>query len=112
MACQLGNDSGNLEEQRIASQVGVEMTESGEKQAKWLEIIAKASCYLCLNQAMPGEKSVLRKVDFLEKLGLNTADAARVAGSTSASVAELRRQAKNKEKKNGKPQKKKKTRRR
>ncbi|WP_038965601.1 hypothetical protein [Bradyrhizobium diazoefficiens] len=73
--------------------------------ATWLPVIGKSLAYLCLNQAVKEHpvklKEVLAKVDFLEALGVPTRDAAHAAGSSAASVAELRRLAKNR-KANGK----------
>ena len=78
------------------------MSDNIPLEAKWLETIAKALCFICLHQAKLDEKSVLTKVNFLATLGLDTADAAHVAGSSAASVAELRRRVKNKGKRSGK----------
>lgn len=68
-------------------------TASAEATATWLPVIGKTLAYLCMKSAdADGRfKSVLDKVDFLEGLGLPTADAAKAAGSTKASVDELRR---------------------
>lgn len=71
--------------------------------------IGKALAYLCMKAA---EKEgsfdgVLDRVDFLEGIGLPSADAAKAAGSSKASVDELRRLARNKKAtKNGKAKKK------
>lgn len=66
----------------------------------WLAVIAKSLASLCLRQAEKENaskfKGVLDKVQFLETLGLPQDAAAEAAGSSAASVAELRRQAKNK----------------
>ena len=77
-------------------------------QEGWLEVIGKALTYLCLQQAEAKEPAkfdtVLKKVEFLEGLGMSQADAALVAGSSTDSVAELRRR--EKKGKNGNAKKK------
>lgn len=77
-------------------------------QEGWLEVIGKALTYLCLQQAEVKEPAkfdtVLKKVQFLEALGMNQADAALVAGSSADSVAVLRRR--EKKGKNGNTKKK------
>lgn len=70
------------------------MSEDQHAEIKSPTTIAKALCYICLHQAKLENASVLNKVDFLAALGLDAAEAARVAGSSAASVAELRRRAK------------------
>lgn len=60
----------------------------------WLPVIAKALCFMCMHTQGMQNKAVLEKVKFLESLGLSRAQAAEVAGSTAASVAELKRRAK------------------
>jgi hypothetical protein len=66
----------------------------------WLPVIGKSLAYLCLAKATEGDtakyRDVLAKVDFLEGLGIPPKEAAVAAGSTAASVAELRRQRRNK----------------
>lgn len=64
----------------------------------WLPVIGKALAYLCLKDAEKVRKfnGVLERVDFLEAMGLPAADAATAAGSSKASVDELRRLARNK----------------
>jgi hypothetical protein len=63
--------------------------------ATWLPVIGRALARMALSRAVEQErdkfKDVLTRVDFLEALGLPTRDAAEAAGSTAASVAELRR---------------------
>ena len=61
--------------------------------ATWLPVIGRTLAYLCMKSAAADGafKSVLDKIKFLENLGLPTEDAAKVAGSTKASVVELRR---------------------
>lgn len=59
----------------------------------WLSVIGKALCYFALHaksKEVPF-KTVSEKVDFLEGLGLPLAAAAEVAGTSKASVVELRR---------------------
>lgn len=73
----------------------------------WLPVIGKALAYLCLQEAQRKEPAkfdtVIKRVKFLEDLGLSIDDAAATAGTTAASVRELRRQQKGK--KNGKAKK-------
>ena len=78
------------------------MSDARQVEAKSLATIAKALCFICLHEAKLANESVLTKADFLSSLGLDAADAAHVAGSTAASVAELRRRAKTKGKARGK----------
>jgi hypothetical protein len=63
----------------------------------WLAVIGKALAYLCLQEAARKEPqkfdTVVRRVEFLENLGLSLDDSAVVVGSSGASVRELRRQA-------------------
>lgn len=78
-------------------------------EATWLPVIGKALAYLCMKSADADGmfKNLLDKVDFLESLGLPTTDAAKAAGSTKASVDELRRLARKKKGgKSGKAKKK------
>jgi hypothetical protein len=62
----------------------------------WLSVIGRSLAYLCLEQAKKLEPkkfdTVAKKVDFLKDMGLPKDDAAYVAGSSPASVAELARQ--------------------
>jgi hypothetical protein len=64
--------------------------------AIWLPVIGKALAYLCMQEAEKKEPerfdSVLKRVRFLESLGLSRDDAAEAAGSSAKSVQELRRQ--------------------
>lgn len=61
----------------------------------WLSVIGRSLAYLCLEQAKKLEPkkfdTVRKKVDFLLDMGLPKDDAAYVAGSSPASVAELTR---------------------
>jgi len=74
------------------------MGQQDDQQAKWLEVIGKALTYLCLQQAATKEPekfdSVLKRVEFLEALGMTQNDAAAVVGSSAKSVGELRRRTK------------------
>ncbi|HRF10106.1 MAG TPA: hypothetical protein PL193_15885 [Xanthobacteraceae bacterium] len=78
----------------------------------WLPVIAKALCFMCMHAQGVQKKTVLEKVQFLESLGLSRAQAAEVAGSTAASVAELKRRAKSSGVTRGKKKKKKTAKRR
>jgi hypothetical protein len=63
-------------------------------QETWLPVIGNALAFLCLDkysEKNPDKAdSVLKKVKFLEGLGLPAKDAAGAAGSTAASVRVLR----------------------
>ncbi len=67
-----------------------------QSETVWLSVIGKSLAYLCLEQAKKLDPkkfdTVAKKVDFLKGMGLPKDDAAYVAGSTPASVAELARQ--------------------
>lgn len=69
------------------------MAEQNDVLEKWLPIIGKALAHLCLQQAETKEPekfdSVLKRVDFLQGLGLSMNDAAEAAGSSAASVREM-----------------------
>lgn len=79
------------------------MTEEADD--NWTAVIARSLAYLCLEKATEKDrekfKETLPRVDFLEALGLPAKDAAIWAGSTLASVNELKRLRRNK-KSNGK----------
>jgi len=66
----------------------------------WLSVIAKSLASMCLRQAIRDDskrfEGVLSRVKFLEGLGLPQDAAAEAAGSSAASVTELRRLAKKK----------------
>ena len=85
--------------------------EAASAEATWLPVIGRTLAYLCMKEAERAKKfdAVLDRVDFLEALGLPPADAASAAGSSKASVDELRRQQRNR-KANGKKAAKKKRR--
>lgn len=72
-------------------------------EATWLPVIGRTLAYLCMREAERQKKfdNVLDRVAFLEGLGLPSADAAQAAGSTKASVDELRRLQRNKKKDRG-----------
>ncbi len=61
--------------------------------AAWLAVIGKALAYLCLQEAQRKEPekfdSVLKKVKFLQTLGLSRDDAAHAVGSSPGSVRVL-----------------------
>jgi hypothetical protein len=68
----------------------------------WLPVIGKALAYLCLSRAVEREPEkygdVLKKVKFLEGLGLSQNDAAEAVGSTAKSVGVMRSRKKKKAK--------------
>lgn len=70
------------------------MAEDKTVQEIWLPVIGNALAFLCLDKY--SEKNpdktdtVLKKIKFLEGLGLPTKDAAGAAGSTSESVRKLK----------------------
>jgi hypothetical protein len=73
---------------------GMAVKEEGDSpEAVWLPVIGRTLAYLSMNEAEQTRKfkGVLERVDFLEALGLAPADAAKLAGSSKASVDELRR---------------------
>ncbi len=80
------------------------MADQPDSQERWLAVIGRTLAYLSMKAAEKEGKftTTLDRVAFLEGLGLPSADAAVVAGSTKASVDELRRQARQKKaRKNG-----------
>lgn len=82
-----------------------------ETDDNWTAVIARSLAYLCLEKAAEKDrekfKETLPRVDFLEALGLPARDAAIGAGSTLASVNELKRLRRNKKSNGKKPVKKK-----
>jgi hypothetical protein len=86
------------------------MVDSKDIQATWLPVIGKALAYLCLQEAQRKEPkkldSVLKRVKFLQGLGLSRADAAGAAGSSPASVQVMHSQAKSRKPRNGAGKKK------
>lgn len=86
------------------------MAEQNDAQEKWLSVIGRALAYLCLQQAEAKKPkqfdSVLKRVKFLESLGLSRHHAAKAAGSSSESVAVLHSLQKRRRGKYGKGKKK------
>lgn len=86
------------------------MADKESEYATWLPVIGRSLARLALSRAVDQNreqfKDTLARVDFLESLGLTAKDAAEAAGSTAASVAELKRLRKNR-KANGKTTRKK-----
>lgn len=67
----------------------------------WIEVLGKAAAYLCLAQVAKDDPKrvpdVVGKVQFLEGLGIPTADAAVMLGTTANSVkTNLRQRSKTK----------------
>jgi hypothetical protein len=81
--------------------------EAASAEAVWLPVIGRTLAYLCMKEAERANQfdGVLDRVAFLEALGLPPADAASAAGSSKASVDELRRRQRNR-RANGKKAKK------
>jgi hypothetical protein len=77
-------------------------TSSTEARTDWTEVIAKALAYLAVNSEQLKTKNVTERGAFLLGLGLSYADAAKLLGSTEASLRELLRIA-NKANKTSKP---------
>ena len=81
------------------------MAKEDETEATWLPVIGKALANLCLQRAEEKEPqkfdSVLKKVKFLQGLGLSRAEAAKAAGSSAASVQVMHSQAKRRKTKDG-----------
>lgn len=80
-------------------------------EAIWLPVIGKALAYLCLARAVELEPAkydtLLKRVKFLEGLGLSRPHAAEAAGSSANSVGVMTSRAKQgKKAKNGKAKKK------
>jgi hypothetical protein len=61
-----------------------------ENDKQWMAVIGKALAYLCVQQVAQNEPKrvpdVVAKVAFLEGLGIPTADAAAMLGTTANSV--------------------------
>jgi len=89
---------------------GNTVVKQDDAQATWLPVIGKTLAYLCLQEAQRKnpEKfdTVLKRVKFLEGLGLSSGHAAEAAGSTAASVRQLHHVTKKKRGKNAKGKKK------
>jgi hypothetical protein len=86
------------------------VADQADAQAMWLPVIGRALAYICLLEAQRKEPekfdSVLKRVKFLEDLGLSRDHAAEAAGSSLASVRELHRRTKSRKEKNGRAKKK------
>lgn len=71
-----------------------------ESDSKWLEVIGKALSYLCVQEFTRSEgeekPDLVKKVQFLERLGFSTDEAAVMMGSTGNSVKTNMRQRENK----------------
>lgn len=70
------------------------------EESPWLEVIGKALAFLCVQQAALNDPKRVAdlpaKVKFLEDIGLNTKEAARLMGTTANSVkTNLRRRGRN-----------------
>jgi hypothetical protein len=66
---------------------------NGDERSDWQAVIARSLAFLCLqNSELKNEKFAAR-ARFLKGLGLSTADAAAMLGTTPASLYELFRQA-------------------
>jgi hypothetical protein len=82
-----------------------------ENEALWVQVIGKSLAYLCLQQVAHNEPrrvpDLVAKVKFLEGIGIPTADAAHLLGTTANSVkTNLRQREKAKGTKGGKKNKK------
>lgn len=82
-----------------------------EQAPDWLAVIGKSLAFLCMQQIAKNEPKrvpdVPAKVSFLEGIGVPTADAAQMLGTTANSVkTNLRQRAKKKGASNGKKSKK------
>jgi hypothetical protein len=82
-----------------------------ENESDWLEVVGKALAYLCVQQVAINDPirvpDVVAKVRFLEGIGLTTADAAQLLGTTANSVkTNLRQREKRKGERGGKKGKK------
>lgn len=86
------------------------MADKNDAQATWLPVIGKALAYLCLQEAQRKEPekfdSVLKRVKFLEGLGLSQDHAAEAAGSSAESVRVLHHHTKGRRGKDAKAKKK------
>lgn len=73
-----------------------------ENDSRWLEIIGKSLAFLCVQQVALNDPKrvpdVVAKVKFLEGIGLTTADAAELLGTTANSVKTNLRQRASKKK--------------
>lgn len=62
----------------------------------WMPVIGRALAYLCLRSEGSENRSMQESAKLLEALGLSRAEAAAMLGTTSASITELHRQARQK----------------
>lgn len=62
----------------------------------WLEVVARSVAFLALHGSGLGEKDLATQGLFLEGLGLPRSDAAKLLGTTTASLTELLSRAKRK----------------
>jgi hypothetical protein len=67
-----------------------------EKGTNWQEVTGRSLAYISLYLSDKKDGSLTTKANFLKGLGLSTADAAGVLGTTAASLNELFRQKRNK----------------
>ena len=78
--------------------------------AAWLEVIGKALAYLCVQQVAVNDPKRVpdlpAKVKFLEGIGMTTADAAELLGTTANSVKTNLRQRTKQKARHGKKSKK------
>jgi hypothetical protein len=82
-----------------------------ENDEPWLQVIGKSLAYLCMQQVVQNDPKrvpdVIAKVKFLEAIGIPTADAAQLLGTTANSIkTNLRQREKAKETSGGKKRKK------
>jgi hypothetical protein len=81
-------------------------------ESKWLSVIGRALAYLCMKSEAGEGRSLQQKAQFLENLGLSRADTASMLSSTTASITELHRRARQKGgRRRGSPKKKSRSRR-
>lgn len=78
-------------------------------EADWLRVIGKALAYLCVQEAERSDPkkfdTVLKKVKFLQGLGLSRSEAAGAAGSSADSVKVMHSRSKRARANNGKAKK-------
>jgi len=77
------------------------LAESGVVEQVWLPVIGRALAHICMHNAGMEGKTIAEKAKFLQGLGLDVNDAAEMLGTSPASVRELLRVAKSKQKKGG-----------
>lgn len=64
-----------------------------DTKSDWQAVIAKSLAFICLQVGDLKNEKVTPRAKFLKGLGLSTADAAGILGTTPASIYELFRQA-------------------